>query len=66
VKKIKAWAVLVPSDSNESPGELRCYGNGRQWQYPIFESRFEARQWKLEFRRDRGKIVRVVIREALE
>jgi len=61
VKKIKAWAVLTPKDWEEHPDSLRAYGNGAQFQLPIFETRKEAQEWKAEAEWDRGRIVRVVI-----
>ena len=53
--KIKAWAVLTPGET------ITPYGNGAQFQYPIFGTREEARSWKAEDSYGRGKIVRVYI-----
>jgi hypothetical protein len=64
-KTIKAWAVLQPVRDELSkqqwPGFLAPYGNGNQFQYPIFHLREEARAWRAEDNRNRGKIVRIEI-----
>lgn len=58
-----AWAVLNSTRDEEEPGQLMAYGNGAQWQLPIFYSRKEAISWKREapFVRS-GKVIRVEIR----
>ena len=58
-----AWAVLNSTRDEEEPGQLSAYGNGAQWQIPIFYSRREAIAWKREdqFARS-GKVIRVEIR----
>lgn len=58
--KLKVWAVLTPKDW-DLPDTLRPYGNGSQFQFPVFESRREAAKWKAESPWDRGRIVRVAI-----
>lgn len=61
VKKIKAWAVLTPKDREDYPDSLRAYGNGSQFQLPIFDMKKEAQAWRAEAKRDRGRIVRCLI-----
>jgi len=58
---IRAWAVLTPKDWEEEPDELCPYGNGAQFQLPVFDKRAEAANWKAESAWDRGRLVRVVI-----
>lgn len=57
---MKAWAVLTPKDW-EHPDQLRPYGNGAQYQYPIFHSRAEALDWKRSGW-GHGRVVRVTVR----
>ncbi len=52
---VRAWAV------QNSEGRLVAYGNGGQWQLPIFPTRKEAKAWQKESPWDRGKIVSVVV-----
>ena len=59
--RIKAWAVLVPQTSDDQPGQLIPYGNGEQWQYPIFFNRREARAWRNKEPWARGSVVQVEI-----
>jgi len=39
IEPVTAWAVLFH-------GELGPWGNGHQFQYPIFFTRREAREWQ--------------------
>lgn len=57
----RGWAVLTNKqwDGNE---EFAAFGNGKQFQYPIFVSLREAQDWRKESPESRGKIVRVQIR----
>lgn len=57
-----ARAVLTPADWEDHPASLWPYGNGAQFQYPIFQTRKEAQTWKNEAKWERGKIVRVEIK----
>ncbi len=45
MKSIKGWAYLIQEDAEY---RLAPWGNGNQWQYPIFPSRKEAREWNRE------------------
>jgi len=63
MKPVRGWAVLSPQTWEENPGELTAYGNGAQFQFPIFPTRKEAVTWKAESTWDRGRIVRVQITE---
>ena len=49
-----AWAVLCD-------GTLEACGNGAQFQYPIFPTVREARQWKRDHSEFVGKIIKVCI-----
>ena len=57
MKPVTAWAVLDHRDR-----ELDAWSNDRQYQYPVFYSRKEARAWQREWPAERGKVVRVTIR----
>ena len=39
--RIRAWAVIMGKD-------FAAWGNGSQFQYPIFTTRKEAKSWKNE------------------
>lgn len=43
--QVKAWAWLSLEDGSNKP-ELVSYGNGAQYQFPIFLTRQEAITWK--------------------
>lgn len=47
MKRQRFWCVLSNDDS-DPPGVYRFapWGNGTEWQYPIFPSRAEARSFK--------------------
>ena len=52
-KSVKVWACLTD-------GELTPYGNGAQWQYPLFIHRRDAIDWRKEsYDRADCRIVRV-------
>ena len=38
------WCVLWLAD-DRLPWVLNAVGNGHEWQYPLFPTRAEARQW---------------------
>lgn len=54
-KKIDAWAVL------SKHGRLVPYGNGNQYQYPIFKTLTEANDWRKESTYNRGEVIMVEI-----
>jgi len=60
VKPVYAWAVL---SAGRRTSQLTPYGNGSQFQYPIFSTRKEAKAWKDEADWERGEcpIIKVVI-----
>lgn len=57
-KPVKAWAAYFKN------GELAPFGNGKQWQFPIFPSRKEARDWVTDALPKPIRIVRVIISES--
>lgn len=57
-KPVKAWAATFNN------GELAAFGNGKQWQFPIFPTRKEARDWVADALPKPIRIVRVTIAEA--
>lgn len=57
---IKAWGVL--SHPRFKKARLTTWGNGFQFQYPIFATRTEAAAWRDEDAFQRGKLTRVEIR----
>lgn len=65
---MKAWAVLtagdewMPGKGRSGRDELIPFGNGSQFQYPIFHSRKEALEWRKEDPFMRGRIVRCEVK----
>lgn len=55
-KPVKAWAVMLPEG-------LRPYGNGEQFQLPVFHSRKEAIEWMRAATPEPERIARVQITE---
>lgn len=43
---VKAWVWLSYADSDSKRASFREFGNGRQYQFPVFGSRKEALDWK--------------------
>lgn len=64
MKPVKAWAVLFADEYAGMPFTLDLWGNGNEFQYPVFGSKKEAIMWwermnyGLKFR-----IIRVSIEE---
>ena len=56
--RVEGFAVL-----GARSGKLVAFGNGKQFQLPIFDKEKEARGWRDEDRDERGRIVEVVIKE---
>lgn len=55
--EITVWAVLG------SEGMLVPFGNGKQFQYPIFHSKKEAMEWRNDDKlSSRGKIMKVKVK----
>ena len=65
-RRIKAWAVLVSKNQTDAGGKFCAFGNGLQFQYPVFQERKEAISWRNEDRNTRGKIVRCEITYSLK
>ncbi len=42
-KPVKAWAVVQADEDNR----LAPYGNGLEWQFPVFLTRDECRAWRV-------------------
>lgn len=57
--KIEAWAWLS-YDDRDGPVELLAYGNGAQFQFPIFNTRQEALNWKKSGCGTPGMLYRIV------
>lgn len=45
-QRVKAWAWLSFQDVDSKHSELNEFGNGHQFQFPIFSSKLEAVSWK--------------------
>ena len=56
-KAVKAWGLIDEDDA------LMPYGNGYQFQYPVFPTKKEAMEYKKVIDWRYTKIVRVEIRE---
>ena len=54
--RFKAWAVLERVERRLVP-----FGNGKQFQLPIFHTRAEAKEWVRDMPDSRGRIVRCEI-----
>lgn len=55
MRTIQAWACLSKPGHN-----LISYGNGHQFQYPIFYTRREARDWVNTLCGNPGQVTRIV------
>lgn len=45
MKSVKAWAV-VNKKTKKNPSELAAYGNGEEFQLPVFQTRDYARSFR--------------------
>ena len=50
LKMVKVWAFAKPN------GRIVAYGNGAQFQLPIFQTRKDAKDWQAESPWDRGEL----------
>jgi hypothetical protein len=58
-KRVKyAWGVLV-ADNSQTKKMLSPFGNGHEFQYPVFHTRTEAQNWYRRQLVAEGRIVRV-------
>ena len=61
IKPVKAWGVLVSKKQIDAGGQFLPFGNGAQFQYPVFPTKKQALSWWNEDRNTRGLVVPVRI-----
>ncbi len=61
-RTIRAWAVLTPEMGGRGPCDyLKPWGNGDEFQYPLFPKRKEALAWEHRNTPYKDHVVRVTI-----
>ena len=48
VRKVKGWAIVFSEFENNGYSDIPQVGNGKQWQFPIFPTKREAKEFKEE------------------